>query len=114
MPYRLFLADLLHRHFPAMRLATACDAGETWRRLDADWPDLVFMDVHLQDGNGLVLTRAIKDAHPATVVIVLTSHDLPEYQSAALTNGASFFLTKGGATSREILDLVASLVGENS
>jgi DNA-binding NarL/FixJ family response regulator len=57
-------------------------------------PDLVLIDLTMPDLNGLELTRRIKaNPNPPRVVIV-TLHDLPRYQAAALAAGADAFLVK--------------------
>ena len=104
--FRQYMVEVLNEHFPVMRIAVAQDADEAWRQVQLYSPDLIFMDIHMPGCNGLELTRKIKDRYPGTVVIVLTSYDLPEYQEAARSNGASFFLTKGKTSQAEILSLV--------
>lgn len=108
--FRQFLVELLCQHFPAMRIAEAGDGDEAWHQIHVHSPDLIFMDIRLPGSNGLELTRNIKDSHPGVEVIILTSHDLPEYQEAAGVCGASFFLAKGRTSQAELLTLVRSLV----
>lgn len=57
-------------------------------------PDLVLIDLTMPDLDGFELTRRIKaNPNPPRVVIV-TLHDLPRYQAAALAAGADAFLVK--------------------
>jgi CheY-like chemotaxis protein len=56
-PFGQFMVDLLHRHFPAMRLALAGDAGEAWHQVELQLPELIFMDIHLGADNGLDCRR---------------------------------------------------------
>jgi len=61
---------------------------------------------------GLEVTRKIKTQHPDTVVIILTSYDLPEYREAASQYKANYFLSKGSATKEQIVSLVKSILSE--
>ena len=50
----------------------------------------------LADGNGLELARRLRASGRDSVVIVLTTHDIPEYRDEALRSGANYFMVKGG------------------
>jgi len=92
--------------FRELLRAMVCDrlgCHEVWeagalheaRRLVEEWqPDVVFVDVRLPDGNGLVFAREVKKKYPHLTVVVCTSHDLPEYRDAALEMGAAHFVPK--------------------
>jgi DNA-binding NarL/FixJ family response regulator len=72
------------------------------------------MDIRLPGENGLEISRRITSGDWAGTLIILTSYDLPEYRDAAFQSGASYFLTKGTATSNEIVALIESVVsGKN-
>ncbi len=110
--FRQSLREVLRGHFPDMTIMEAGSGQETWRQFENFAPSLVFMDLRLPNGNGLDLTREIKAVHPETVVVILTSYDLPEYREAALRHGASHFLTKGSVTSDELAALVRSIASQ--
>jgi DNA-binding NarL/FixJ family response regulator len=44
------------------------------------------------------------------VIIILTSHDLPEYREAALTSGADHVMDKGSVDINDIFAFVASIL----
>jgi CheY-like chemotaxis protein len=57
--------------------------------------DVVLLDLHLRQGTGFGVLRAIpSDQIKKTVVIVLTNYDLAEYRRAAAALGAKHFLDK--------------------
>jgi two-component system OmpR family response regulator len=57
--------------------------------------DVVLLDLHLRQGTGFGVLRAIpSDRVKKTVVIVLTNYDLAEYRRAAAALGARHFLDK--------------------
>jgi DNA-binding NarL/FixJ family response regulator len=56
--------------------------------------DVIVLDLHLKQGTGFGVLRALASARRKTSVIVLTNYDLPEYKSAALALGATHFLDK--------------------
>src|ERR1039457_1132264 len=57
--------------------------------------DVVLLDLHLRQGTGFGVLRAIpSDQVKKTVVIVLTNYDLAEYRRAATALGAKHFLDK--------------------
>lgn len=56
--------------------------------------DIVILDLHLKQGTGFGVMRALKDEHNKPSIVVLTNYDLPEYKNAALALGASHFLDK--------------------
>jgi DNA-binding NarL/FixJ family response regulator len=68
------------------------------------------MDIELPGKSGLMLTKKIRKAYPHTTIIILTHHDLPEYQEAAYKNGAQFFLSKESTKADEIVALVESIL----
>ena len=111
--FRQSLKELLTIRFPSMSIEEAVDGKEALSKLDSNLPDLIFIDIKLPGTNGLELTKRIKANHQSIEVIVLTSYDLPEYREAAYRCGASYFFTKGTATSDEITMVVNSILSNN-
>ncbi len=62
--------------------------------LQRDSIDVVILDLHLKQGTGFGVMRAMSRMPHKARVVVLTNYDLPEYQNAALSLGASYFLDK--------------------
>ena len=68
-------------------------------------PDAVVLDLHLREGNGIDVMRALRQVGTVPTFIVLTNHSGLPYRKAALEAGADHFLDK----STEI-PLVLSLI----
>jgi DNA-binding NarL/FixJ family response regulator len=58
-------------------------------------PDIVVIDLRMPVLNGLDATRLIKDARPATQVVVLSAFESPELERQAREAGAFAYLDKG-------------------
>jgi DNA-binding NarL/FixJ family response regulator len=56
--------------------------------------DVLILDLHLRQGTGFGVMRALSSSALKPRIIVLTNYDLPEYKSAAIALGASHFLDK--------------------
>jgi len=100
----------LRDQFPSMDIIEAVDGGEAFQKIDSYSPDLIFMDIGLPGENGLELTRKIKAAHPDVVIIILTSHDSPEYREAAIRYKADYFFSKDVLLNDGVFALVKSLL----
>jgi DNA-binding NarL/FixJ family response regulator len=56
--------------------------------------DVIILDLHLRQGTGFGVMRALTATPLKPRIVVLTNYDLPEYKSAAFTLGATHFLDK--------------------
>lgn len=68
-------------------------------------PDLVLMDIRMPEMDGITATRAIKREHPATSILMVTTHESPEHLLEAIKAGAAGYVLKD-ATKRQLLDAV--------
>ncbi|RPJ01906.1 MAG: response regulator [Deltaproteobacteria bacterium] len=107
--YRQILKDSLKDRFPAMMIEEAADGKEALQKVETFLPHLVFMDIQLPGENGLHLTKRIKADHPDTLIIIVTSYDLPEYREAAFQYGASHFIAKDELNLEEIEAFVKTI-----
>lgn len=106
--FRQSLKEILNTQFPSMIIEEAADADEAMQKVLALVPHLIFMDIKLPGGNGLDLTKKIKENYPRICVVILTSYDFLEYRQAASQYGAEGFLSKGSVTREDIVALVES------
>ena len=100
--FRDGLRDLF-KAAPAMNLAgeatNGLEAIAQARRLQ---PDVVLMDLHMPELNGIEATRRILQTSPHIAILVLTMYDDDESVFAAMRAGARGYLLKG-ALKNEIL-----------
>ena len=110
--FRQLVKNGLKDQFPSMDIIEAGDGVEAFQKIDSHPPNLIFMDIQLPGESGLELTRKIKADHPEIIVIILTSHDLPEYREAATRNKADYFFAKGSIATDGIFKLVKAILLE--
>jgi DNA-binding NarL/FixJ family response regulator len=87
----------------------AADGAEAVRRTAELAPDVVVMDLHMPELNGVDATRAITASHPDVAVLVLTMLEGDDSVFAAVRAGAKGYLLKGAdrAEIGRALDAVA-------
>jgi two-component system OmpR family response regulator len=56
--------------------------------------DVIVLDLHLKQGTGFGIMRALAALQRKPVIIVLTNFDLPKYKQTSLAFGARHFLDK--------------------
>ncbi len=108
--YRQLVKYSLQDQFSSMNIIEAGDGPEALQKIDFHPPNLIFMDIHLPGVNGLELTRKIKADYPDIIIVILTSHDSPEYREAAIRCKADYFFSKGALSNDGILTLVNSIL----
>ena len=73
------------------------ESGEVKEATDAilvQKPDVVLLDIHLFNGNGIDVLQRLKKEKPAPAVIILTNYPYPQYRQKCLEAGADFFFVK--------------------
>ena len=96
----------------AVLVGSAATGAEAVRLVEEVRPDLVVMDLHMPDLDGVEATRQITDAHPAMAVLVLTQYDDDESITAALRAGARGYVLKGAGAAELILALRTVAAGQ--
>jgi hypothetical protein len=104
----------LIRHLVATArdIVCECASGDEAIRMAPNFqPDAVTMDVRLPGTCGLTAARAIRTAHPAARIVIVTSHDQPDLGHTAAEAGAVGFVLKDNlADLKEMLRIPAPLV----
>jgi len=75
-------------------------------------PDVVILDITMQDMNGLEAATRIKRECPAARILILTMHEDERYLHSALKSGASGYLIKRAADSELVSAIRAVARGE--
>jgi two-component system chemotaxis response regulator CheY len=57
-------------------------------------PDIVCLDIHMQDSNGLDILRQIKKQQPQTIVLMVTGNNDRNSITEAVESGANGYLVK--------------------
>ena len=73
------------------------------------YPDIIFLDYHMGEMNGLTLLKKVKDFNPKTVVILTTGTENIELAMQAMKSGAFDFLLKANVNSTEISNLFTKI-----
>jgi DNA-binding NarL/FixJ family response regulator len=75
-------------------LGISARAGDAIREILAERPDVVIVDLHLAEGSGFDVLRAVHEAAPEIAVYVLTSFAAEPTRRVAARLGASGFFDK--------------------
>ena len=93
---------------PRFTIVGEASTGELAVRLALETtPDLVVMDIHLPDMNGLEVTRQILSTLPATKVVIFTSDMVGTLVDEALQAGVGGYIFKRGS----VEDLIHAIDG---
>ncbi|MEQ1858303.1 MAG: response regulator [Chthoniobacteraceae bacterium] len=108
------IRDLIEQSCRARVVSEAGTIAAALAFLPAEPPDVVVLDLHLPDGSGLDVLRAVKKSRPTCPVIVLTSFAMPETRDHCRSLGADYFFDKSREFERvvEVLRECVSLDAE--
>lgn len=75
-------------------VATGADGNEAVALVAEHHPDVVLMDIKMPNLDGIAATKRIKQTHPHTAVLVLTTFEDDDLIHGAFAAGAAGYLTK--------------------
>lgn len=105
--FRQALSDVLLVYFPSMGVEEAGDVTEALSKVECLRPNIIFMDIQLPGGDGLEISKEIKQMYNDIVVVILTTNNQPEHRQQAIENGANHYISKGDdSCMEEILTLI--------
>tara|TARA_B100000676_G_scaffold92999_1_gene92760 strand:+ start:590 stop:1222 length:633 start_codon:yes stop_codon:yes gene_type:complete len=98
-----------------IRLIAESNSGENVLAGIAQYhPDVILLDVRLEDGDGLTALGRVKIEHPQIPVLMLSTFDNPTYVARSVALGASGYLLKNSPRD-SILEAIRKVaVGENA
>ena len=92
-------------------VGTAKDGAEAVELCEATAPDVVLMDLEMPVMDGIEATRLIREASPATAVLVLTSFADRHRITGALDAGAAGYLLKDASADEVVRGIRAAARG---
>jgi len=119
---RLFIADdseLLRSHLVSMisefkeievvgQVKYAHEAVKSIRSLN---PDVVILDIHMPDGNGINVLESIRKDHHSAKVIIFTNFPYVQYKRRCIEVGADYFFYKATEFER-LMEVLKQLIPE--
>jgi DNA-binding NarL/FixJ family response regulator len=76
-------------------------------------PDVILMDLRMPQGDGVSATAAIRERHPDTRVLVLTTYDTDADILRAIEAGATGYLLKDATSDEIVRGIRATAAGES-
>jgi DNA-binding NarL/FixJ family response regulator len=107
-PVRKSLRDLIETADDIKIVATATNGIEAVEQARTCRPDVAVMDISMPLMDGIEATEHIRECCRLTRVIILTSHNDPEYVRRALEVGAKGYVLKDTAA-LELLDGIRTI-----
>lgn len=103
---------MMIEHNGPYRVLEAKNGEEAVLRYDHERVDLVLMDVRMPVMTGLEATKRIREKHPASRIVMLTTFADDEYALEALELGALGYLLKDVDVDRLLASIQGALAGE--
>lgn len=75
-------------------VGTVADGSAVLEAVQRLQPDVIVVDLHLPNVNGLEVCRQISQVNPETKLIVFTAMDEPDFRQRSFEVGASAFVSK--------------------
>lgn len=105
------LISLIEEEEDIVVCGSAENIPETIKAIQALEPDMVTVDISLQDASGLDLIKDIKDKFPNLPVLALSVHSESFFAERAIRAGAKGYITKQEATKNVIMAIRKVLDG---
>lgn len=93
------LREFLDRARPLQCVGTHASAEEALRKIPAEEPDVVLMDINLPGMSGIDCVTRLKERMPKIQILMLTTYEESDLIFDSLRNGASGYLLKNMPTS---------------
>ncbi|HWB09473.1 MAG TPA: response regulator transcription factor [Pirellulales bacterium] len=76
-------------------------------------PDVVLLDIRMEEGDGLSALEKLRQSAPSSRVVMLSTYDNPTYVARANAMGASDYLLKG-STREQLLGAIRAVAAGNA
>ena len=77
-------------------------------KIKASLPDVLILDIHMKEGNGIEILKRIRRTDLVPIVIMLTNYPYPQYREKCEAAGANFFLHKA-TEFQKLVDIIEEL-----
>ena len=94
-------------------IGEAANGKDTLRLAQKDKPDVILLDIRMQDGDGLATLEKLRAKVPESKVVMLSTYDNPTYIARAVALGASDYVLKGSPREDLIATIQAAAAGES-
>jgi len=105
------LTQLINQEKDLMACGEAENAHNAMNAIQSLKPDLVIVDISLQDSSGIELIKDMKQLYPDLYILVLSMHDESFYAERALRAGAMGYVMKQEA-SEKIIKAIHEILNE--
>lgn len=92
-------------------IGVANNASKAIEYITKSNPDVVILDIHLPDGNGIDILKQIKKEKKTVKVVMLTNYPESDYKKICMKEGADYFLDKS-IEFEKIIDICKILVSQ--
>ena len=89
-----FIEQYRKKHNIDIRVRTALDGGQAVEWCNLFSIDMIFMDINMPGMNGVEATSIIKEKHPKTMIIIMSSLGNDETRQKLLHDGATDYISK--------------------
>ena len=106
--FREVFAKALANMFSNVSVTVTDSEPGAFEHIRMNVPDILFVNIRLPDGNGLLLTKKIKTEYPQIRCAVMSLYDFPEYVDAAVENKIDYFICHAAMDSEGIVAFIES------
>jgi DNA-binding NarL/FixJ family response regulator len=91
----------------------AANGKEALRIAQKEKPDVVLLDIRMQDGDGLSTLEKLRSKVPESKVVMLSTYDNPTYVARAVALGAADYVLKGAPREDLIATIMSAAAGQS-
>lgn len=94
-------------------IGEAANGKDALRLAQKDKPDVILLDIRMEDGDGLATLEKLRAKVPESKVVMLSTYDNPTYIARAVALGAADYALKGSPREDLIATIMAAAAGES-
>ena len=111
--FRRTLKEVIRTSETLVDIREADNIDQAEEILRNDSPDVVIFDIALPRDNGIEFIASIKSMLPESCVVVLTTHDSAEHETASIEQGADYFLSKEHSGGLRLIDVIRTTIRQS-